>query len=127
MAHHASAFSRAVEEFATRPTKKKGGFVQRMWEEKLIISPEEVQTALLDFQQDHSQRASRKVLKPVVDALRDYNKVMDTLGKSLPTLSSRACKNSRSHKVSADPMPSAFIWGGLKAVIAVSFGLPCCI
>lgn len=82
MAPHASAFSRAVEEFATRPTKKKKSFVQRMWEEKLVISPEEVQIDLFDFQQEHSQRASRKVLKPVFDALRDYDRVMDVLSKS---------------------------------------------
>lgn len=81
MAQHASAFSQAVEEFATRPTKKKRSFVQRMWEEKLIVSPEEVQASLFDFQKDHSQRASRKVLKPVFDALRDYDRVMDVLSK----------------------------------------------
>lgn len=81
MAQPASAFSKAVEEFATRPTKKKKCFVQRMWEEKSIVSPEDVQVDIFDFQQEHSQRASRKVLKPVFDALRDYDRVMDVLSK----------------------------------------------
>lgn len=120
MAQHSSAFSQAVEEFATRPTKKKKSFVQRMWEEKLIISPEEVQESLLEFHQDNSQRAARKVLRPVFDALRDYDRVMDVLGKPFMTLYGRACIDSQNYKVSADPMPSAFIWGGLKAVIIVS-------
>lgn len=98
MAQHASAFSQAVEEFATRPTKKKRSFVQRMWEEKLIVSPEEVQASLFDFQKDHSQRASRKVLKPVFDALRDYDKIMDVLSKPHTTFYSRDCIDSQNHK-----------------------------
>lgn len=85
MARYDSAFSQAVEEFATRPTKKKRSFIKRMWEEKTIVSPEEVHASLFDFQKEHSQRASRKVLKPVFDALRDYDRVMDVLGKPRTT------------------------------------------
>lgn len=84
MAQIVSPFSQAVEEFVTRPTKKKKCFAQRIWEKKSIVGPEDVYNALLDFQNENSQRASRKVLKPVFDALQDYDKVLDTLGRSSP-------------------------------------------
>lgn len=63
----------------------------------MIVSPEEVQASLLDFQKDHSQRASRKVLKPVFDALRDYDRVMDVLSKLYTTFYSRGCIDSQNH------------------------------
>lgn len=86
MARERSAFSIAVEEFVTRPTKKKKAesFIHRIWSEKSTVSVDDAQDALSALEKASSQRASRRVLRPVYDALQDYHKVIDTLGTRSP-------------------------------------------
>ncbi|KAL3486886.1 hypothetical protein BJX62DRAFT_246493 [Aspergillus germanicus] len=105
-----SAFSRALDEYIkSRPAKSKTPqFIQTLQEQQqagqtldgTVIKKEIVQLERNATDRKAAQVA-RKVLKPVVDMLSAYTGVLDTL-------------------VQVDPMPTAVIWGTLRAVIQSS-------
>ncbi|WQF88870.1 Putative NACHT nucleoside triphosphatase, P-loop containing nucleoside triphosphate hydrolase [Colletotrichum destructivum] len=99
MAYPTSAFSRAVREFADKSTKKKvPSFIKGYLEGTPLSSVEEIHHSVLELEKQCSQRVPRRRLRPLITVLKDYDGVISTL-----------CQ--------ADPMPSALIWGGLKAVM----------
>ncbi|OBR07672.1 Zinc finger protein [Colletotrichum higginsianum IMI 349063] len=99
MANSTSAFSRAVREFADKSTKKKvPSFIKSFLEGTPLSSVEEIHHSVLELEKQCSRRVPRRRLRPLITVLKDYDGVISTL-----------CQ--------ADPMPSALIWGGLKAVM----------
>jgi len=61
-----------------------------------------------------------KVLRKVVNALKDYDDVVKSLGHLPLLLSSYSHTNLSNYAASADPMPTAIIWGALSVIINVS-------
>ncbi|RDW66363.1 hypothetical protein BP6252_09998 [Coleophoma cylindrospora] len=99
MARSQSAFMRALEAFVAEPSKKRRpSFLAAYMSGDEAVGADEVHKAISDVEKHHSQKLSRRVLQPVFDAIKDYDAVISVL-------------------VSADPMPSALVWGGLKAVL----------
>ncbi|KAL4264298.1 NACHT domain-containing protein [Pleurotus pulmonarius] len=65
------------------------------------ITPEVVNEAMKAAEVKHSERTSRRIvahLSPVISVLRGYGAILEALA-------------------SADPMPSALVWAGLKVII----------
>ncbi|KAI8630261.1 hypothetical protein F5Y19DRAFT_429484 [Xylariaceae sp. FL1651] len=99
MARLPCAFTKAVEAFIAEPTRKKRpSFLTDYLVGEKTVTAGEVQTTILDLEKHHSQKLSRRILRSVFEAVLDYDGVITVL-------------------VSADPTPSALIWGGLKAVL----------
>ncbi|EFQ26904.1 hypothetical protein CGRA01v4_07895 [Colletotrichum graminicola] len=91
-----SAFSEALYELIPEHTKKKTPqFIQKILEGE-VTNPDDVNVKLKEWQKLDSQRAQK--LKPIFHAINDYDGIIGIL-------------------CSADPYPSALIWGGLKAVV----------
>ncbi|KAL8686929.1 MAG: hypothetical protein Q9218_006759, partial [Villophora microphyllina] len=102
-----SAFRAAIEDYLQNLPKKSN-------KRKLLVtcitsgqlpSPQDVEETISQLEKASSgkpaTRRVRKCLTPVISALNDYAGILDTLAQ-------------------ADPMPSAVIWGSLKAVIQCS-------
>ncbi|KAF7302928.1 hypothetical protein MKEN_01255200 [Mycena kentingensis (nom. inval.)] len=97
-----TAFERALSQYvASLPEKKK--------KRKFIVAccaspstPESVNVAVKDLERKNADKPGRrmaeKILGPVISALSGYSDVVGTLA-------------------SADPMPTALIWGALKVVL----------
>jgi hypothetical protein len=105
-----SPFARAVEEYInSRPKKSKTPeFIRSLQNQQRAGEPLDknaVKQAIIQLEREATDRAVvrnvRKVLNPVVSVLTTYAGVVDTLAQ-------------------ADPMPTALIWGSLKAVIQCS-------
>jgi hypothetical protein len=97
-----SPFVCAIERYLQQPTRKKrASFIQSYIDGGAVISAEEIQVELMGLSDDMKQRASRRLLWPVFEAVCDYDAVISAL-------------------VQADPMPSALVWGGLKVMLDVS-------
>ncbi|KAL8833086.1 MAG: hypothetical protein Q9170_004519 [Blastenia crenularia] len=102
-----SAFQAAIKEYLqTLPVKSN--------KRKVLVacissvpppSPQAVEEAIVQLERTTSDKPAtrriRKCLTPVIGALNDYSAILDTLAQ-------------------ADPMPSAVVWGSLKAVIQCS-------
>lgn len=72
----------AVRAYAATPTKKKKAtFIQRYLEKEDEVKPNDVQAALLAAEKENSQRTTRRILRPVFEALLDYDGVVGTLGR----------------------------------------------
>jgi hypothetical protein len=106
----ASPFARAVDEYIqSRPKKSKSpGFINDLKQRKdagETLDQNAVKLAMMQLEKDATDRKSaqivRKTLNPVIRCLSDYASIVDVL-------------------VQADPMPTALIWGVLKAVIQAS-------
>ncbi|OCL03472.1 hypothetical protein AOQ84DRAFT_433927 [Glonium stellatum] len=80
-------------------------FIQKCLNTSESITPNDVLQSVEQVERDSSNKTStriiRKVLEPVITVMVDYSGILDTL-----------CQ--------ADPMPSAVVWGGLKAVVECS-------
>ncbi|KAI3326935.1 hypothetical protein HD806DRAFT_378066 [Xylariaceae sp. AK1471] len=99
MAYTQSTFTRALEAFIAEPSKKKRpSFLTDYVAGKKAVTADEVQKTMIGLEKHHSQKMSRRVLRPVFEAIIDYDGVITTL-------------------VSSNPMPSALVWGGLKVVL----------
>ncbi|KAJ0413954.1 hypothetical protein BJY00DRAFT_319313 [Aspergillus carlsbadensis] len=105
-----SAFSRALDEYIkSRPAKSKTPqFIQTLQAQQRAgqtLNGTVIKKEIVQLERDATDRkaaqVARKVLKPVVDMLSAYTGVLDTL-------------------VQVDPMPTAIIWGALRAVIQSS-------
>ncbi|KAL3473025.1 hypothetical protein BJX99DRAFT_202881 [Aspergillus californicus] len=105
-----SAFARALDEYVnSRPKNSETPkFIQTLQEQQRTGSPldgEAIKKDIIQLERNASDRkaarAARKVLQPVVNIMSTYTGVVDTL-------------------VQADPMPTAVIWGCLRAVISCS-------
>ncbi|GKZ29802.1 hypothetical protein AbraIFM66950_006552 [Aspergillus brasiliensis] len=106
-----SAFARALEEYINKPRSarsKTPDFLKKLQEQQRSGSPltgdaVKKDLFLLDRQATDrtAARAARKILGPVIQVLNTYSGIVDAL-------------------VSADPMPTAIIWGCLKSVIDCS-------
>lgn len=105
-----SAFSRALDEYVqSRPAKSKTPqFIQTLQDQQragLTFNGDEIKKDIIQLEKNATDRkaaqTARKILRPVVNMLSTYTGVVDTL-------------------VQADPMPTAVIWGALKAVIQAS-------
>ncbi|CAO2655623.1 Nn.00g044260.m01.CDS01 [Neocucurbitaria sp. VM-36] len=106
----ASPFARALEEYInSRPKKSKTPQfirdIQQQIQNGVSIDGNAVNTAIVQVEKNSTDRAAtqrmRKVLKPIVSVLATYSGVVDTM-------------------CNADPMPTALIWGCLKATIQCS-------
>ncbi|KAH8724358.1 hypothetical protein GQ44DRAFT_750370 [Phaeosphaeriaceae sp. PMI808] len=106
----ASSFSLALEEYLnSRPKKSKTPQfireIQNQQENGAPLDKNAVKQAIIQLERDSTDRAAtrrmRKVLNPVVSVLTTYAGVVDTF-----------CQ--------VDPMPTALIWGCLKAAIQCS-------
>ncbi|KAL0938498.1 uncharacterized protein CTRU02_205108 [Colletotrichum truncatum] len=94
-----TTFSRATREFISQTNKKRlPSFIKTVIIDGKAVSADDVQKHLEILEKENSQRASRRVMRPVFQAMLDYDGVLGTL-----------CQ--------ADPTPSALIWGGLKAIL----------
>ncbi|KAL2857204.1 hypothetical protein BJY01DRAFT_262670 [Aspergillus pseudoustus] len=102
-----SAFSRALDQYVqSRPAKSKTPqFIQTLQEQQragLILNATVIKKDIVQLERKATDRkaaqVARKVLKPVVDMLSTYTGVIDALAQ-------------------VDPMPTAVIWGTLRAVI----------
>ncbi|PYH94744.1 hypothetical protein BO71DRAFT_224781 [Aspergillus ellipticus CBS 707.79] len=106
-----AAFARALEEYIKKPRSAKSKtpqFLQKLQEQQRSGTPLTGDVIKKDIIQLERQaddrtaaRTARKILAPVVQVLNAYSGLVDTL-------------------VSADPMPTAIIWGCLRAVIDCS-------
>lgn len=106
----ASAFTRALEEYIdSRPgNSKTPQFIRDIQQQRqngVRLDSNAVKQAIVQLERESSDRTAtrrmRKILNPVVTVLTTYAGVIDTL-----------CQ--------ADPMPTALIWGCLKATISAS-------
>ncbi|KAI4248357.1 MAG: hypothetical protein LQ352_005928 [Teloschistes flavicans] len=102
-----SAFRAAIEEYLQNLPKKSNKrkiLVTCITAEKLP-TPQDVEQAISQLEKASSAKPAtrrvRKCLTPVISALNDYSAILDTLAQ-------------------ADPMPSAVVWGSLKAVVQCS-------
>ncbi|KAJ7349860.1 hypothetical protein DFH08DRAFT_742347 [Mycena albidolilacea] len=99
-----STFQRALGRYiASLPEKKtKRKFIVACCAATVPITPESINEAIKQAEQKRSDRPgmkmARKILSPVIEVLKDYYAIIDTLA-------------------GADPMPTALIWGALKIVI----------
>ncbi|KAJ7508570.1 hypothetical protein B0H11DRAFT_1965696 [Mycena galericulata] len=99
-----STFQRALERYIeTLPEKKKKRkFIVACCATATPVTPEIINESLKQAEQKHADQPARrlanKILRPVVEVLRNFDDIISTL-------------------VSADPMPSAIVWGALKIVI----------
>lgn len=82
-----TAFSRAVREFIARPTKKKrASFIEDVLRNRSAVHPQEVQEMMQQMEKDSLQNnVSRKIVRPVFDAILDYAGVIECLSKCLPS------------------------------------------
>ncbi|GFN16881.1 vegetative incompatibility protein HET-E-1 [Aspergillus tubingensis] len=106
-----TAFVRALEEYINKPRSarsKTPQFLKKLQEQQrsgsnLTGDAIKKDLFLLDRQATDrtAARAARKILGPVIQVLNTYSGIVETL-------------------VSADPMPTAIIWGCLKSVIDCS-------
>ncbi|RDH36433.1 hypothetical protein BDQ94DRAFT_167335 [Aspergillus welwitschiae] len=106
-----TAFARALEEYINKPRSarsKTPQFLKKLQEQQrsgstLTGDAVKKDLFLLDRQATDrtAARAARKILGPVIQVLNTYSGIVETL-------------------VSADPMPTAIIWGCLKSVIDCS-------
>ncbi|KAL3253299.1 hypothetical protein ABHI18_009601 [Aspergillus niger] len=106
-----TAFARALEEYINKPRSarsKTPQFLKKLQEQQrsgstLTGDVVKKDLFLLDRQATDrtAARAARKILGPVIQVLNTYSGIVETL-------------------VSADPMPTAIIWGCLKSVIDCS-------
>ncbi|KAI1425070.1 hypothetical protein F5Y12DRAFT_714730 [Xylaria sp. FL1777] len=111
-----SPFSEAVHKFANQHTKKRQpGFIQDVIDSKQRITAEEVQTTMMKLEEESLHRTSSKMLRAVFDSVWDYDGVISVLGREMPTAYLERLLISIT--VQADPLPSALIWGGLKAFL----------
>ncbi|KAJ7266958.1 hypothetical protein B0H12DRAFT_1098958 [Mycena haematopus] len=82
--------------------KKKRKFIVACSAASKPVTPESINEAIQQAEQKYVKqpgtRTMQRILRPVVLALQDYDSILSTL-------------------VSADPMPTALIWGALKIVI----------
>ncbi|KAI1387721.1 uncharacterized protein F4822DRAFT_444313 [Hypoxylon trugodes] len=89
-------FSRAIEAFLHQPSRKRQPrFIQSCQNDNKLDTANNINALLMNVEQDKNRRGSVKTLRLIFNAVHDYNAIVSTL-------------------VSADPMPSALIWGGLK-------------
>ncbi|KAJ7762426.1 hypothetical protein DFH07DRAFT_411026 [Mycena maculata] len=96
-----SAFQRALDSYiAGLPeNKKKRKFIVACCATRTPVTPESINESLKQVEQwQPARQMANKILRPVVDVLRNFDNIIDNL-------------------VSADPMPSAIIWGALKIVL----------
>ncbi|KAL3465574.1 hypothetical protein BJX64DRAFT_285505 [Aspergillus heterothallicus] len=102
-----SAFSRALDDYVkSRPTKSTTPqFIRTLQEQQragVTLNVNMIKKDIVQLERNATDRkgaqVARKVLKPVVDMLSTYTGVIDTLAQ-------------------IDPMPTAIIWGTLRAVI----------
>ncbi|KAJ7606848.1 hypothetical protein FB45DRAFT_949292 [Roridomyces roridus] len=97
-------FQRALQKYIQDlpEKKKKRKFIVACCSPTTTVTPESVNESLKQIEQQYSDQPGRriatKVLRPVVDALKDFNDIISNLA-------------------SADPMPSALIWGAVKIVV----------
>ncbi|CCM02990.1 uncharacterized protein FIBRA_05105 [Fibroporia radiculosa] len=101
-------FQRAWEEYVAHlpPKKKQRRFLMncaRAIQENSDSSPASaVNEAIITAEKKHSMQASRRIIRkyvdPVIAVLNDFDAIISNL-------------------VSADPMPTAIIWGALKVII----------
>ncbi|KAF2731969.1 hypothetical protein EJ04DRAFT_360290 [Polyplosphaeria fusca] len=105
-----SPFARALEEYIqSRPKKSKTpGFLHDLQKRKdagEALDQNAVKLEIMQLEKDATDRRSaqivRKTLNPVIRCISDYASIIEVL-------------------VQADPMPSALIWGTLKAVVQAS-------
>ncbi|KAJ6623171.1 hypothetical protein B0H10DRAFT_825470 [Mycena sp. CBHHK59/15] len=99
-----STFQRALDRYiqGLPEKKKKRKFIVACCATDASITPDSINESIKKAEQRNSEqpgkRAMKKVLGPVVDVLRDYDAIISSLA-------------------SADPMPTAIIWGALKVII----------
>jgi hypothetical protein len=80
MAVASTAFTDAVRDFTSQSTKKKiPRFINHVFAGGQAVTAEEVQADILSLERDNSQRASRRLLRPVFEAVLDYDGVIGTL------------------------------------------------
>lgn len=123
-----SAFQRAFHKYINDlpENKQKKNFISACYDSSRPITPDSVLDSFKKIEASRSQKSSMisKIIKKVVSALKDYDAIVKTLGK-LPVFM-RLCSQAylSTYAASADPMPTAIIWGALSVVIDVS---PSCV
>ncbi|KAJ7492122.1 hypothetical protein FB451DRAFT_1217062 [Mycena latifolia] len=99
-----STFQRALNTYieSLPKKKKKRKFIVACCATGTPITPESINDSIKQAEQKNAEqpgkRMAKKILSPVVDVLRDYDGIISNLA-------------------SADPMPTAIIWGALKVVV----------
>ncbi|CAI7655898.1 unnamed protein product [Penicillium glandicola] len=106
-----AAFTRALEEYINKPRSTKSKtpqFIQKLREQQrsgTLLTGDVIKADIIQLERQADDRtaarAARKILGPVVQVLNTYSEILSILS-------------------SADPMPSAIIWGCLKSAIDCS-------
>ncbi|KAL5320545.1 hypothetical protein ACEPPN_011354 [Leptodophora sp. 'Broadleaf-Isolate-01'] len=119
-------FQRFCDDLASDPKqKKKLAFFERIKTQNAMAAPESIQDSVEKLARNCSDKKLRRVygvFLPVVEALKDYTGIIDTMSASTSTMchtmhvSTTIAKYVRP-TVQAYPMPLALIWGGLKIVL----------
>lgn len=74
-------FGRAVKLFLDQPSKRRQPrFIQSLRNRNNAITANDINTLLIKFEKDSSQKGPKKVLRQVFNAIRDYDAVITTLG-----------------------------------------------
>lgn len=94
----ASPFNDALSEFVQGFGKKKKPSFVEDYLRGSVVNSDDIQTSLMGLEDRTSHKKVRTLVEPIVRAVGDYVGVLDIL-----------CQ--------ADPMPTAVVWGGLRAFI----------
>lgn len=121
-----SVFQRAWNNYLENELPKKKGktnflMAAEACSNDFTITPEVVNEAMKAAEVKHSERTSRRIvahLSPVINVLRGYGAILEALGRCVATQTFKL-KNPDPWSASADPMPSALVWAGLKVIIDV--------
>ncbi|KAJ6601314.1 hypothetical protein DFH09DRAFT_1127428 [Mycena vulgaris] len=99
-----SAFQHALKRYieSLPEKKKKRKFIVACCATATAVTPESINESIIQAEQKNADRPGKrmanKILSPVVEVLKSYDDIISNLA-------------------SADPMPTAIIWGALKVVI----------
>jgi hypothetical protein len=109
------------EELPKKKSKKK--FIVRCLTDPHSPTPEIINDAIKEVEKKHSDTPSRRwigrYLSPIVATLKDYNEVINTCSKLCHLFDWLKEPDTYPSSVSADPTPSAIIWGSLKIILNV--------
>lgn len=118
-------FEKFLQDLKRNPkSKKKADFIGQIQLQNAKSTPDELQASVEQLMKTCADKRMRrwyaKSFWPVVNTLKDYTGVIDTMGISLVRIVVISLLTYAFLVVQAYPMPATLIWGGLKIVLEVS-------
>ena len=122
-----NAFEAFIDDLLANPNKHRTRFLTECLGKSTGLNPETAASLIEDAEkkgQKTSKHTIRRIVRPVVDVLKAYDKIIGSLGKlhrnALVSTGGMRFPGLTYLTAQADPMPTALIWGALKVVIDVS-------